>query len=443
MKKSAKIITVGILMSLTILAACGVAQETSALPTKRPTATEAPTPEPTATSTPVPTATSTPTPTPEPTVTPTPEPTATSTPTPTPEPTATPTPTPTEIPHEHSYTDSITTEASCEAEGVRTFACECGDFYTEVIAATGHDYVTKEDTKKEATCTKEGKKADKICALCGDKIVGEKTEKKSHSYGEYVYNDDATMEADGTKSRTCKVCGKVQTKTAEGTKLPFDPYTLRAVTSLDDIPIGGVMTAGDDSVFYQTRKDFESGKIEKIRYIASNGEQFCMWNVRLKDERSEWGMGYYWFMAPVEGNYSDGYQHCNMTGRNEDDVDRHIIAMAKVSGAVNESMLNRDESIPLAFRKINSEECPVNLYEIVETEDMVSVWVESTNCGQEGIGTCGSFDCKQTCLRYTTLQELESIPKQRGWRYNCMSGECGRINWNGKLLVLFYYMKYE
>ena len=46
-------------------------------------------------------------------------------------------------------------------------------------------------------------------------------------------------------------------------------------------------------------------------------------------------------------------------------------------------------------------------------------------------------------MRYTTLQELESIPKQRGWGYNCMSGECGRINWNGKLLVLFYYMKYE
>lgn len=238
MKKSTKIITVGILMSLTILAACGVAQETSALPTNQPMATEAPTPEPTATSTPIPTVTSTPTPTPEPTATPTPESTAMSTPTPTPEPTATPTPTPTEIPHEHSYTDSITTEASCEAEGVRTFACECGDFYTEVIAATGHDYVT----------------------------------------------------ADGTKSRTCKVCGKVQTKTAEGTKLPVDPYTLRAVTSLDDIPIGGVMTAGDDSVFYQTCKDFESGKIEKIRYIASNGEQFCMWNVRLQDERSEWGM---------------------------------------------------------------------------------------------------------------------------------------------------------
>jgi len=203
------------------------------------------------------------------------------------------------------------------------------------------------------------------------------------------------------------------------------------------------MTDDDDSIFNETRKNFEAGKIEKIRYIASNGEQFCMWNVRIQDERSVWGDAtYYWFMAPVEDKYSDGYKHCNMTGRNGADVDAYMIIRCKISGSVNESMLERDESIPLAYRKINSKECPVNLYEIVETDNMVSVWVESTNCGQEGIGTCGSFDCKQTCLRYTTLQELESIPKQRGWGY-CMSGECGRIDWNGKLLVLFYYMKNE
>lgn len=119
-----------------------------------------------------------------------------------------------------------------------------------------------------------------------------------------------------------------------------------------------------------------------------------------------------------------------------------MIARGKISGSVNESMLNRDESVPLAYRKINSEECPVNLYEIVETDEMVSVWVESTNCGQEGIGTCGSFDCKQTCLRYTTLQTLNGLPNEKGWT-NRMGGECGRISWNGKLLVLFYYMKYE
>lgn len=281
MKKSAKIFVSGII-ALTTFAACGVAQETSAVPTKSPTVTaalqETQIIEPMAT--------------------------------------------PTEIPHEHSYIEDITVEASCETDGVKTFTCDCGDAYEEEVKAIGHDYTTADDTKVDATCTKEGKEADQVCSACGDILAGAKLEKKNHSYGEYTYNNDATMEADGTKSRICKVCGKVQTKTAEGTKLPFDPYILRAVTSLDDIPIAGIMTDEDDSIFNTTRKNFEAGKIEKIRYIASNGEQFCMWNVRVQDERSNWGnTTYYWFMAPVEGKYSDGYQHCNMTGQDSEDVE--------------------------------------------------------------------------------------------------------------------------
>ena len=138
-----------------------------------------------------------------------------------------------------------------------------------------------------------------------------------------------------------------------------------------------------------------------------------MWNVRVQDDRNVWGKTtYYWFMAPVEGKFSDGYQHCNMVGSNVADLDKNMILRAKISGSVNESMLERDESIPLAYRKINTKECPVTLYEIVETDTMSSVWVESTNCGQEGVGTCGSFDCKQTCLRYTTLQTLNALPRQ-------------------------------
>ena len=42
----------------------------------------------------------------------------------------------------------------------------------------------------------------------------------NHIWGEYVYNQDATYEADGTKTATCTAgCGATDTKTAEGTKL--------------------------------------------------------------------------------------------------------------------------------------------------------------------------------------------------------------------------------
>ena len=41
----------------------------------------------------------------------------------------------------------------------------------------------------------------------------------THSFGEYVYNNDATEKKDGTKTRICSVCQTKETVTAEGTKL--------------------------------------------------------------------------------------------------------------------------------------------------------------------------------------------------------------------------------
>lgn len=51
--------------------------------------------------------------------------------------------------HTHSYTSEVTTAATCETAGVRTYTCECGETYTESIPAIGHNYV------------------DGICSVCG------------------------------------------------------------------------------------------------------------------------------------------------------------------------------------------------------------------------------------------------------------------------------------
>lgn len=40
--------------------------------------------------------------------------------------------------HVHTYTGTITTAPTCTTNGVRTYTCTCGDFYTEEIAALGH-----------------------------------------------------------------------------------------------------------------------------------------------------------------------------------------------------------------------------------------------------------------------------------------------------------------
>lgn len=104
--------------------------------------------------------------------------------------------------------------------------CDCG--YERTIT---HDY---QDTYNAASHFEE-------CTICGNIGFGEPhafdddcdancdcgyVRKITHSYGQYVYNNDATTKKDGTKTRTCSVCGNKQTVTATGTKLQStNPFT--------------------------------------------------------------------------------------------------------------------------------------------------------------------------------------------------------------------------
>lgn len=45
----------------------------------------------------------------------------------------------------------------------------------------------------------------------------------NHLYGEYISNNDATEEADGTKTATCEFCGATDTVIDEGSKLVREP----------------------------------------------------------------------------------------------------------------------------------------------------------------------------------------------------------------------------
>ena len=80
--------------------------------------------------------------------------------------------------HEHLYTETITKEATCLETGEKTFTCECGDTYTEPVDTVGHNYDV------------------------------------------YVYNEDATIDSDGTETALCTICSTSDTRTAENTKLP-------------------------------------------------------------------------------------------------------------------------------------------------------------------------------------------------------------------------------
>lgn len=204
MKKTAIFLLISLLAFAT-LTGCGNNENTTDAPSSTPTVEPSPTDEPTT------------------------EgsiealPTETSTPTETPVSTETPTPIPTEPPHEHNYTEVEGSEvaATCTTDGKKADkVCECGDKVEgEVVKAIGHNYESVASSAKKPTCEADGKKADEVCTLCGDTINGEAISATGHSYGNYVYNNDATVEKNGTETAKCSTCGKTKTRTKEGTKL--------------------------------------------------------------------------------------------------------------------------------------------------------------------------------------------------------------------------------
>ena len=71
-----------------------------------------------------------------------------------------------------TVTNAVTTEATCEVDGVRTYTAKVTfegkdyiDTKTEVIPATDHD--TELVGAKDATCTEDGYTGDEVCKVCG------------------------------------------------------------------------------------------------------------------------------------------------------------------------------------------------------------------------------------------------------------------------------------
>lgn len=81
--------------------------------------------------------------------------------------------------HNHEYTETITKQPTCTEKGIKTFTCACGDSYEQEIAALGHEF------------------------------------------SDYVSDNNATVENDGTKTAVCnRGCGATDTVADVGSKLP-------------------------------------------------------------------------------------------------------------------------------------------------------------------------------------------------------------------------------
>ena len=73
--------------------------------------------------------------------------------------------------HEHSYTETITKKPTCTETGEKTYTCGCGDSYTEEIPAMGHNFVDGECERchEKDPCSEShtDENGDGICDICG------------------------------------------------------------------------------------------------------------------------------------------------------------------------------------------------------------------------------------------------------------------------------------
>lgn len=108
---------------------------------------------------------------------------------------------------DHTYDDgTVTKKPTCIETGIKTYTCTvCQKTKTEEIPATGHQH-TEIRNKKEATCTETGYTGDTYCKDCGTKLSsGEVISKKAHDY-EVKDRQEPTCTTDGYVLSVCKVC---------------------------------------------------------------------------------------------------------------------------------------------------------------------------------------------------------------------------------------------
>ena len=122
--------------------------------------------------------------------------------------------------HEHSYTTSVTAP-TCTEQGYTTYSCSCGDsYFGDYVDALDHDfkdYIYNNDAK----CEQDGTETAICDNGCGENHTRIKEGSAlEHNYTNYVYNNDAKCEVNGTETAICNNgCGKDDTRTKANTAL--------------------------------------------------------------------------------------------------------------------------------------------------------------------------------------------------------------------------------
>ncbi len=121
----------------------------------------------------------------------------------------------------HDNEENIVLQApTCTEDGIIGSRCRnCGrGEQTGTVDATGHSPVLI--PAKDATCTESGNTVGTQCQYCKIPFVQSQTiAPLGHNFTNYISNNDATVDADGTKTAICTSCGETDTVIDEGTRL--------------------------------------------------------------------------------------------------------------------------------------------------------------------------------------------------------------------------------
>ena len=122
-------------------------------------------------------------------------------------------------------------QPTCTTTGKKQMVCEnCGNLLEVEIPALGHNFVNRVCTRcgekepgctthtygdwvitKSPTCVAEGSKK-RTCTVCGVEEVETIPATGVHTYGEWQVTKQATCTADGIKTKTCTGCGATQSQ---------------------------------------------------------------------------------------------------------------------------------------------------------------------------------------------------------------------------------------
>ncbi len=111
--------------------------------------------------------------------------------------------------HIHEYEEwSVTQNATCTEDGVKTRYCDCGEKQSETIPSLSHDVVTDEAVKP--TCTATGLTEGKHCLVCNAILVAQTViDALGHTETVDVAVDPTCTETGLTEGKHCSVCNTV------------------------------------------------------------------------------------------------------------------------------------------------------------------------------------------------------------------------------------------